>query len=104
MSEPKFTKGPWHQDKWGSVKAPNGESVRFGALTLALSGSDEVRANDALACAAPELFDALEKLTREFVKVFPIYYYAEPWAHDRNEALKSARSAIAKAFGEPPCA
>jgi hypothetical protein len=46
-----------------------------------------------------DLREALDGLTKEFVRVFPIYYYAEPWAHDRNEALKVARAALAKADG-----
>ena len=41
---------------------------------------------------------ALKAMADEFVKVFPVYYYAEPWAHDRNEALKIARAAL----GEKP--
>lgn len=42
-----------------------------------------------------QLAEALDMLTQEFVKVFPIYYYAEPWAHDQNAALKFARAALA---------
>lgn len=38
---------------------------------------------------------ALQWLADEFVKCYPIYYYAEPWAHDRNVALKHAREVIA---------
>ena len=40
------------------------------------------------------LISALKDLANEFVKVFPVYYYAEPWAHERNVPLKVARAAI----------
>lgn len=59
-----------------------------------------------------QLAEALEALCEEFVKVFPIYYYAEPWAHDRNKPLldaklllsayRSAQQAEAGAAGELP--
>lgn len=39
--------------------------------------------------------EALHSLAEEFVRVYPLYYYAEPWAHDKNAALKSARATIA---------
>ncbi|HEY8877776.1 MAG TPA: hypothetical protein VIN03_09455 [Roseateles sp.] len=48
------------------------------------------------AIAAPAVQDgldyrgALKDLVAEFKRVFPIYYYAEPWAHDRNEVLINA--------------
>ncbi|MEI7296660.1 hypothetical protein WCQ02_31340 [Paraburkholderia tropica] len=38
----------------------------------------------------------LEAMTKEFVRMFPLYYYAEPWAHDRNQVLKAAQAVIAK--------
>ena len=54
---------------------------------------------------APKLLPALIALEAEFRRVFPVYYYAEPWAHDRNEALKSAVEAIEYATGahDPDC-
>ena len=51
---------------------------------------------DELRAQRDELLEALKSLEHEFRKVFPIYYYAEPWAHDRNEVLKQACAAIAK--------
>lgn len=41
-----------------------------------------------------QALDVLYGLEQEFRKVFPIYYYAEPWAHDRNEALKTAQATL----------
>lgn len=41
------------------------------------------------------LVQALKGLADEFVKVYPIYYYAEPWAHNRNLALRFAQAVLA---------
>jgi hypothetical protein len=41
------------------------------------------------------LREALSNLEKEFVRVFPIYYYSEPWAHDKNIQLAQARAALA---------
>jgi chromosome segregation ATPase len=46
-----------------------------------------------------ELLEALKNLEKEFRKVYPIYYYAEPWGHETNVPLQAARAAIAKAEG-----
>lgn len=43
-----------------------------------------------------DLVAALKGLADEFVKVFAIYYYSEPWAHNRNAHLKLAQALIAK--------
>lgn len=40
------------------------------------------------------LVQALKGLADEFVKVYPIYYYAEPWAHNRNLALRFAKAVV----------
>lgn len=34
---------------------------------------------------------ALADLVAEFKRVFPIYYYDEPWAHDKNTVLLNAQ-------------
>jgi hypothetical protein len=52
-----------------------------------------------LAAAAPELLEALKNLEKEFRKVYPIYYYAEPWGHETNVPLQAARAIITKAEG-----
>lgn len=46
-----------------------------------------------------ELLEALENLEKEFRKVYPIYYYAEPWGHETNVPLQAARAAIKKVEG-----
>jgi len=43
-----------------------------------------------------EMGKALIGLEREFRRVFPIYYYSEPWAHETNIPLKVAQISIAK--------
>ena len=57
-------------------------------LAAALSEIERLRAERV------GLISALKDLADEFVKVFPVYYYAEPWAHERNVPLKVARAAI----------
>jgi hypothetical protein len=41
-----------------------------------------------------ELLEALKNLEKEFRKVYPVYYYAEPWGHETNVPLQAARAAI----------
>ena len=36
----------------------------------------------------------LADLESEFRKVFPIYYYAEPWAHNTNASLLRAQAVL----------
>jgi hypothetical protein len=47
-----------------------------------------------------ELLEALKNLEKEFRKVYPIYYYAEPWGHETNVPLQAARAAIEAALKE----
>ena len=89
----KHTPGPWIQDKWGHVRQKNGPVVPFGAVTLAMSNNDEIRANDRLVCAAPDLLDAL----RDVISWVP---GAGAWHTDAPiKAVERARAAIAKAEG-----
>lgn len=53
----------------------------------------------ALEAKCAELAAHLKDMADEFVKVFPIYYYNEPWAHDRNVVLKRVREVIAAQAG-----
>jgi hypothetical protein len=46
------------------------------------------------------LLEALKNLEKEFRKVYPIYYYAEPWGHKTNVPLQAARAAIEAALKE----
>lgn len=36
----------------------------------------------------------LSDLADEFVKCFAVYYYSEPWAHNKNQALRNARALL----------
>jgi hypothetical protein len=90
----KHTPGPW---------VASGNGVHFGTECVATTHMEprEQRQADArLIAAAPDLLEALRDLEKEFRRVFPIYYYSEPWAHDKNEKLKYAQAIIAKATGE----
>lgn len=82
----KHTVGPWHMDRWGHVIRPNGNSVLFGGLSLGLSCNDEIRANDRLVCAAPDMLTALREVLRT------------PGMQSSVQALCAA--AIAKATGQ----
>lgn len=66
------------------------------SIDALLSQADRIQALEAK-CA--ELGIALTAMADEFVKVCPVYYYSEPWAHDRNAVLKSAREVIAAQAG-----
>ncbi|MEX3914818.1 hypothetical protein AB4Y43_01035 [Paraburkholderia sp. BR10872] len=65
--------------------------------------ADSLRAKDRAvkqqAARITELETHLDLMTKEFVRVFPIYYYAEPWAHDRNQVLQAAKAALAPKEG-----
>lgn len=52
---------------------------------------------DALQSLNAELLEALENMAKEFQRVYPIYYYAEPWGHETNAPLLAAKALIAKA-------
>lgn len=68
----------------------------MAAALLIQEQADRIQALEAK-CA--ELGIALTAMADEFVKVCPFYYYTEPWAHDRNAVLKSARDVIAAQAG-----
>lgn len=61
MSE-KHTAGPWRQDKWGAIRDKDGQMIRTCGVALANSATDEVRANDRLIAAAPDLLEACESM------------------------------------------
>jgi len=50
----------------------------------------------AMKTRAAELAIHLDLMTKEFVRMYPLYYYAEPWAHDRNQVLKAALAALSQ--------
>ena len=71
----------------------NDELERFAALVAAAE-------RGRLHTVNKELLEALKNLEKEFRRVYPIYYYAEPWGHEINVPLQAARAAIAKAEGQ----
>ncbi len=103
-----FTKGPWtiHEDKgrdfgngdidYGGfrIDAPGIEQIafvwrsnrRFGSEEM--FGAGEAEANARLIAAAPELYEALEKIVREHDCTNP------------EATVRTARAALAKATGE----
>jgi hypothetical protein len=101
----KPTPGPWvidwnvsRLDVFSSDAATLVATLRRSTLS---DGIDKTAISNArLIAAAPDLLEALRDLEKEFRRVFPIYYYSEPWAHDKNEKLKYAQAIIAKATGE----
>lgn len=42
------------------------------------------------------VIEALKALAAEFRRIYPIYYYAEPWAHNRNVPLLNADAALSR--------
>ena len=89
----KHTPGPWSRDKYGSMIDAAGESVILRGTTTLCSGSDDrmamAEANTDLACAAPELLDALKSIVQ----------WVEQGDYEES-FLSDARAAIAKARGE----
>lgn len=45
------------------------------------------------------LEEALRDLALEFRRVFPVYYYAEPWRHETNVPLQNALAILSKSHG-----
>jgi hypothetical protein len=89
---------------WAKREARSAEWNReFAARQLASKEAQAAKDEAARRAALyPELLEALKNLEKEFRKVYPIYYYAEPWGHETNVPLQAARAAIAKAEGEQP--
>jgi hypothetical protein len=87
---------------WAKREARSAEWNReFAARQLASKEAQAAKDEAARRAALyPELLEALKNLEKEFRKVYPIYYYAEPWGHETNVPLQAARAAIAKAEGE----
>jgi len=84
------------------LRHENGERVTDEEVLAIVQQHDELMVN--LGCALEqrdELLSALKELEVEFRNTYPVYYYAEPWGHETNEALQSARHAIANAEGKP---
>jgi len=86
---------------WEKREARNAEwNKEFAARQLAVKEAQAAKDEAARRAALyPELLEALKNLEKEFRKVYPIYYYAEPWGHETNVPLQAARAIITKAEG-----
>lgn len=69
-------------------------SEEFLTQAIAHNNAQWMKRIIALEADRKMLREALESLADEFVRVYPIYYYAEPWAHNTNVPLLAARTAL----------
>jgi hypothetical protein len=91
----KYTPGPWRPDtdEWSVVAGDEADgSFRYVAQEC-------LSADARLIAAAPELLEALERLTN---RVDPGVRGRDHGIKSLVDALKAARAAIAKATGEKP--
>lgn len=58
MAELAFTPGPWSLNKYGELVDVNGENIRVKGM--ALTNSDEAKANTRLIAQAPAMLEACE--------------------------------------------
>lgn len=102
MTEPKFTPGPWHSDDYGYIWA--GESkdahmiaeVRGWGWIQYLPNPEQIQdANRDLIAAAPELYGALDELTRMVESLLRVSGNPESGSFGGK-----AKAALAKARGE----
>lgn len=102
MSEATHSPGPWRfnpDPRFGWNVSPNGSDGVIATLTVYATGDAEFpdavqHANGYLMSAAPDLLAACEAV---------LAAWADPNALDaRVEALRAARTAVAKAKGEAP--
>jgi type II secretory pathway component GspD/PulD (secretin) len=97
MSEPKFTPGPWfipdHASGFEIESSCNKQIAKTSQLYAVKQASDhdERRANAHLIAAAPELYEALEKLEG---------WFDSDSKESADKYLKKAKAARAKARGE----
>jgi hypothetical protein len=98
MSKTKFTPGPWEAQGL-YIMFTNADTKQFDwvAKVERFTGKykHEEAANAALIAAAPELYEALEKITAHMLAQFP-WALSEPL----NSIMKASNAALAKARGE----
>ncbi len=62
MSKPKFTKGPWEQDRFGQLNGPDGKVIQVWGLGIAHGQrTTESEANATLFKSAPDLYEVVRK-------------------------------------------
>lgn len=82
-----------------------GPDVELSAMCMEYWGPMHDKLKAALSqppVPVPDYRGALADLVAEFKRIFPIYYYAEPWAHDRNAALLNSELLLAAAPQQAP--
>ena len=111
----KIQRGTDDDGEYIDITPPEGEAywLRYYDEGIYMSERLTYRLASALLSATPaapqppaepanaELLRALVDLEAEFRRVFPIYYYGEPWAHDKNVPLKVAQEVISHAKAQP---
>jgi hypothetical protein len=94
MSEPKFTKGPWHVSENQPTVVGNKEKAVCKCELDWNLGANERKANAALIAAAPEMYDLLQKVVN--LEVLTGY-----WDMKNNCPLReSIQKLLKKARGE----
>ncbi len=104
----KHTPGPWSLNQYGEPVDAAGENIR--AKGLALTNSEEAKANSALIAAAPDLLRQLDlqvrncpvcKGTGMAVDVFEMLMTEPPHREGPCQRCSDARAVIAKAQAKP---
>lgn len=107
MSETKWTPGPWARGKVGGLKSPRTERrIPHSSAWVTNAWCDrdataESMANDHLIAAAPQLYEALDRMLKVFVEDLAECGYDEDDIADHDN-VKAALSALAAARGEKP--
>jgi len=98
MSE-RHTPGPWLLNKYGEPVDATGENIR--AKGLALTNTDEAKANTRLIAAAPEMLAALQMIDKWFTPTGSSV--RSRWDRipsvERLAIVEAVRAAVAKAGG-----
>lgn len=102
----KHTPGPWIQDKHGSIVDCNGDGVSFRGVSTLCAGTkeriEEAEANTILACAAPDLLEALESANDQMQMAYACVEdgrYDEALLH-LGSMSRIRHAALSKAKGE----
>jgi hypothetical protein len=99
MSESKFTKGPWHKDKWGTIYGPDNRPIPLEGVYLAGTHTEETAANRDLFFAAPELYEALKE-ARDCVAECANYESSDKRRPDRMQSTLKILEMVDRAIGK----